>query len=164
MSLDGVRAHLARFGRDDAIVVFESSSATVELAAAALDVEPARIGKTLSVYSEDGASAILIVVAGDARLSSGAFKRQFGHKPRMLRAEDVEPLTGHPIGGVCPFANPDGAQVWLDESLRRFDRIWPAAGDPASAVGVSLDELEKFSGSRGWVDIAGGWREDAETT
>jgi len=158
MSLAAVRAHLAQFGRDDTVVVFESSSATVELAAAALQVEPARIAKTLSVYSADGASAILIVVAGDARLSSGDFKRQFGFKPRMLRAEDVEPLTGHAIGGVCPFGNPEGAAVWLDESLRRFELLWPAAGDPASAVGLTLAELEKFSGSRGWVDVANGWR------
>jgi len=160
MSLTAVRAHLAQFGRDETIVVFQTSSATVELAAAALEVEPARIAKTLSVYSGDGTSAVLIVVAGDARLAGGAFKRRFGYKPRMLRADDVEALTGHTIGGVCPFGNPDGTQVWLDESLRRFDLVWPAAGDPSSAVGVSLDELEWFSGAQGWVDVAGGWRED----
>ncbi|HEX7660722.1 MAG TPA: YbaK/EbsC family protein [Pseudonocardiaceae bacterium] len=162
MSLADVRAHLARFGQDDSIVVFDTSSATVDLAAAALGVQPARIAKTLSLYSEDGTGAMLIVAAGDARLSNGAFKRRFGYKPRMLRAADVAPLTGHEIGGVCPFGNPEGVPVWLDESLRRFDRVWPAAGDTSSAVGLTPDELELISGARGWVDVTNGWHADAE--
>jgi prolyl-tRNA editing enzyme YbaK/EbsC (Cys-tRNA(Pro) deacylase) len=99
-------------------------------------------------------------VAGDARLANAAFKQRFGHQPRMLRAPDVEPLTGHEIGGVCPFGNPPGVPVWLDESLRRFERIWPAAGGLNAAVGLSLAELERFSGASGWVDVTTGWQAD----
>lgn len=156
--MDSVREHLARFGRADSVVVLNGSSATVELAALAIGVEGARIAKTISVYSRDGASAVLVVAAGDARLANGPFKRQFGYKPRMLRGEDVEPLTGHEPGGVCPFANPEGVEVWLDESLRRFDQVWPAAGDTRSAVCVTLAELEEFSCAKGWVDVTNGWR------
>lgn len=153
MSTDAVRAHLAPFGRDDGIVDLPASGATVELAAAALGVAPERIAKTLSVYSQDGSRAVLIVTAGDARLVSGEFKRRFGYKPRFLSADDVEPLTGHPIGGVCPFGNPDGTEVWLDESLRRFERVYPAAGSPGTAIGIELAELELLSGAAGWVAI-----------
>jgi prolyl-tRNA editing enzyme YbaK/EbsC (Cys-tRNA(Pro) deacylase) len=163
MSLASARNDLARFGRGDDIVVFDTSSATVELAAQALGVENALIAKSISVYTEDGAGALLVVAAGDARLAGGPFKRRFGFKPRMLRAEDVEPLTGHTVGGVCPFGNPDDVQVWLDESLRRFEKVWPAAGDTSSAVGLTLAELEEFSGALGWVDVTNSWREDAES-
>lgn len=153
MSLASVRAHLARFGRADDILVSAESSATVELAATAFGVQPAHIAKTISVYSEDGARAVLIVVAGDARLANGPFKQHFGYKARMLRAEDVEPLTGHPIGGVCPFGVAEGASIWLDESLRRFDKVWPAAGDTHSAIGLTLEELHEYSGAAGWVNV-----------
>jgi prolyl-tRNA editing enzyme YbaK/EbsC (Cys-tRNA(Pro) deacylase) len=162
MSLASVQDHLARYGRADDIVIFETSSATVELAAQALGVENALIAKTISVYTEDGGGALLVVAAGDARLAGGPFKRRFGFKPRMLRAEDVESLTGHAVGGVCPFGNPEGVEVWLDESLRRFDTVWPAAGDTSSAVGVTLGELETYSGASGWVDVTNSWR-DAES-
>lgn len=155
-----MREDLARFDRADAVVEFATSSATVELAAQAIGVEPARIAKTIAVYSVAGASAVLIVVAGDARLSSGDFKRRFGYKPRMLAFDDLEPLTGHQVGGVCPFGNPDSAEVWLDESLKRFDTVWPAAGSASSAVGLTLDELERFSGAFGWVDVAKDWRDE----
>jgi prolyl-tRNA editing enzyme YbaK/EbsC (Cys-tRNA(Pro) deacylase) len=153
-----VRRDLARFGRDGSVVVLDASSATVELAAQAIGVDGARIAKTISVYDRDGTGAVLIVTAGDARLGGGPFKRQFGHKPRMLRTEDVEPLTGHAPGGVCPFANPDGTEIWLDESLRRFDVVWPAAGDSRSAIRLTPAELEEFSGAKGWVDVTTGWR------
>lgn len=160
MSVETVREHLSRFGKGDSVVLLDGSSATVELAARSIGVEAARIAKTVSVYDEHGTSAVLIVAAGDARLGNGQFKRRFGYKPRMLRADDVERLTGHAPGGVCPFANPEGVDVWLDESLRRFDEIWPAAGDACSAVRVTPAELEKLSGARGWVDITTGWRPD----
>jgi len=153
MSLQDVRTHLARFGRDGDVVVLAESSATVELAAAAIGVPPERIAKTLSIYAADRQRAILLVAAGDARLSSGAFKRAFGHKPTFLAADDVERLTGHPIGGVCPFANPPGAEVWLDESLRRFDRVYPAAGAIDAAVGIDVSDLAEVAGASGWVDV-----------
>lgn len=160
MSLTAARDDLARFGRADDVLTFEVSSATVDLAAAAIGVEPARIAKSIGVYTADGEGALLVVAAGDARLSNGNFKRRFGHKPKMLRAEDVERLTGHEIGGVCPFGNPEALQVWLDESLKRFDTVWPAAGSPSSAIGLTLGELEQFSGALGWVDVTNGWRDE----
>ena len=129
----------------------------MESAAQVLGVGMAFIAKTLSVYTQDSSVAMLIVVAGDARLANGPFKRRFGYKPRMLRAEDVDPLTGHEVGGVCPFGNPEGVEVWLDESLRRFDKVWPAAGDSNSAIGVTLAELEELSEANGWVDVTTGW-------
>ncbi|MGO1318466.1 MAG: YbaK/EbsC family protein [Cellulomonadaceae bacterium] len=153
MSLETVRSVLEPAGRDVDVLTFTTSSATVELAAEALGVDPARIAKTLSLYSADGERALLVVVAGDVKLASGPFKRAFGHKARMLAAPDVERLTGHPVGGVCPFANPDGAEVWLDGSLRRFDTVFPAAGSASSAIELTLPDLERLSGAAGWVDV-----------
>jgi len=159
MPVESVRAHLAPFGLAAGIVEFTESSATVELAAARLGTDPAHIAKTLAFYDPAGpqdatGSAILVVAAGDAKVNSGAFKRVFGAKPRMLAAEDLVALTGHPIGGVCPFAVAAGAQVWLDESLRRFDVVYPAAGSHDSAVPIPVSRLEEVSGARGWVDVA----------
>src|SRR5680860_882586 len=146
MSLQAVRDHLRPFGKADQILEFEESSATVALAAEKVGTDPERIAKTLALYDpEDARRAILIVAAGDARLHNGSFKRAFGGKPKMLSAADVEPLTGHPVGGVCPFANPNGTRVYLDKSLRRFDTVYPAAGSAHSAVEVTLDELETMS-------------------
>lgn len=153
MSLDAVRTHLARFGRENDIVELPGSSATVELAAAALGVPPEHIAKTLSLYGDGSSEAILVVAAGDAKLVNGAFKRRFGIKPRFLAPPDVEPLTGHPIGGVCPFGTPAGATVWLDESLRRFERVYPAAGATNTAVGVDVADLEELTGAAGWVSV-----------
>lgn len=156
---ESVRSHLKSFGKDVDIMEFAESSATVALAAERVGTEPARIAKTLAFYDpKEPTRAILVVVAGDARLHNGSCKRAFGGKPRMLAAEDVEPLTGHPVGGVCPFANPVGARVYLDESLRRFDVVYPAAGSANSAVPTTLDELERLSGAEGWVDVAVSWR------
>lgn len=153
MSLASVRAHLAAHEREQDILELATSSATVELAAAAIGVEPERIAKTLALYAEGGRRAILVVTAGDARLVGGAFKRRFGLKPRFLAAEDVEELTGHPVGGVCPFGNPEHAEVWLDESLRRFDRVFPAAGATNTAVGIDVVDLERVAGALGWIDV-----------
>lgn len=154
MGIKQVREHLARFGQDDRIVEFETSSSTVELAAQALGTEPARIAKTLAFLNgADENHAVLVVAAGDARLHSGSFKRAFGFKARMLPADLVEPLTGHPVGGVCPFANPDGTRVYLDQSLKRFTTVYPAAGSTNSAVEMNLQELEEASGAAGWVDV-----------
>jgi len=159
VTVDDVREYLRPFGRADDILEFSASSATVALAAAEVGTEPERIAKTLAVSDpDDPAKALLIVTAGDAKLHNGSFKRRFGAKPRMLSPEQVEPLTGHPVGGVCPFANPPGTRVFLDESLRRFDVVYPAAGSPNSAIGLTLADLERLSQASGWVDIAAGWR------
>lgn len=164
MSIEGVRAALTDKGWNGEILEFPESSATVELAAEQAGTDPERIAKTLAFSSTDAdePGAILVVAAGDARVNGGLFKRTFGGKPRMLKFEEVEPLTGHPVGGVCPFANPEGTRIYLDESLRRFESVFPAAGSPNSAVEFGLDELEHFSGALGWVDVSTGWREEAE--
>lgn len=160
MSLHTVREHLARYGMADDILEFEESSATVALAAEKVGTEPARIAKTLAFYDpDDQTRAVLIVAAGDARLHNGSFKRQFGGKAKMIAAEDLEALTGHPVGGVCPFANPPSARVYLDESLRRFDSVYPAAGTDRSAVNVRVAELEALAAAHGWVSVTNDWQE-----
>ena len=151
MSIERARAHLARHGLEDRIRELTVSSATVALAAEALGCEPARIAKTLSF--ENGEGAILILAAGDARIDNAKFKHRFGMKARMLSAERVEPLIGHGVGGVCPFGVSDGIPVYLDESLKRFDVVYPAAGTAASAVELTLSELERASEADGWVDV-----------
>lgn len=157
MSIERVRAHLARFGAEGRIREFDQSSATVELAAAAVGTEPARIAKTLSFMV--GETPTLVVLAGDARVNNQAFKATFHAKAKMLSAEQAAELVGHAVGGVCPFGVNDGVEVWLDESLRRFETVWPAAGSSNSAVELTLDELERLSGARGWVDVGRGWRD-----
>lgn len=160
MSLHTVREHLARFGMADGILEFEESSATVALAAEKVGTEPARIAKTLAFYDPaDQTRAILIVAAGDARLHNGSFKRQFGGKAKMIAAEDLEALTGHPVGGVCPFANPSVARVYLDESLKRFESVYPAAGTDRSAVNVAVADMERVAEALGWVAVTNGWQE-----
>lgn len=151
MSIERARAHLAKYGLEDRIRELTVSSATVALAAEALGCEPARIAKTLSF--ENGEGAILILAAGDARIDNAKFKHRFGMKARMLSAEQVEPLIGHGVGGVCPFGINEGIPVYLDESLKRFDIVYPAAGTAASAVMLTLSELERASEADGWVDV-----------
>ena len=151
MSIERARAHLAKHGLEDRIKEFTVSSATVALAAQALGCEPERIAKSLSFEKGDG--AILVLAAGDARIDNAKFKAQFGMKPKMLAAEKVEPLIGHGIGGVCPFGVNEGVPVYLDESLRRFDYVYPAAGTSASAVYLTLPELERASEYIGWVNV-----------
>lgn len=152
MSITRARAHLAGVGLEDRIMEFEQSSATVELAAQAVGCEPARIAKTLS-FSVGGRVA-LILFAGDARINNQKFKARFHAKPRMLSADEAERLIGHGVGGVCPFGVNEGCDVYLDESLRRFDVVYPAAGTPASAVRLSLDELERACEPCEWVDVS----------
>ena len=151
MSIEKARAHLKKHGLDDRIIELSVSSATVALAAEALGCEPAHIAKTLSFEHGDG--AILILAAGDARIDNPKFKAQFGIKARMLSAEKVEPLIGHVIGGVCPFGINPGVPVYLDESLRAFDIVYPAAGNSASGVRLTVDELERASEAVGWVNV-----------
>lgn len=157
MSIERARAHLAQFGLAERVREFDESSATVELAAAAVGVEPARIAKTLSFMV--GETPTLILFAGDARINNQAFKATFHTKPKMLSAEQASELVGHAVGGVCPFGVNEGVDVFLDESLRRFETVWPAAGSSNSAIELSCDELERVSGARGWVDVGKGWRE-----
>ncbi|GAA1800399.1 YbaK/EbsC family protein [Leucobacter iarius] len=159
-----VRAHLDARGFAGEIVETSGSSATVELAAEQLGTEPARIAKTLGFSDpSDPSRAVLVVAAGDAKVNGGRFKRRFGGKARMLRGDEVPELTGHPIGGVCPFAANDRARIFLDASLRRFDRVYPAAGTPSSMVEIPIDELQRLSGAEDWVDITTGWQ-DADGT
>ena len=136
---------------------FAVSSATVELAAQALGCEPCRIAKTLS-FMVDG-RAILIVAAGDARVDNPKYKAQFGTKAKMLTPEEAETMVGHAVGGVCPFAVNDGVTVYLDESLKRFETVFPACGSSNSAIELTIDELEKYSGFASWIDICKDWNE-----
>lgn len=161
MSLETVKAALEGFGLAERVRTFEVSSATVELAAQALEVIPARIAKTLSFLTRDD-RCIILVAAGDARVDNGKFKAFFGEKARMLPLERVEEMTGHPVGGVCPFALKEGTKIYLDESLRRFDTVFPAAGTPQSAAEMNCDELLRASRAEGWVDLCKDWRENEE--
>ena len=151
MSITRARAHLRKHGLEERIQEFTVSSATVALAAEALGCEPARIAKSLSF--EKGESAILVIAAGDARIDNAKFKQRFGMKAKMLGADKVEPLIGHGIGGVCPFGVNEGIEVYLDESLKRFETVYPAAGTSASAVYLNLEELERASEALCWVDV-----------
>ncbi|MBQ7288776.1 MAG: YbaK/EbsC family protein [Clostridia bacterium] len=151
MSIEKVRAFFEPLGIAERIQEFTVSSATVELAAAALGCEGKRIAKTISLYKDEG--AVLIVAAGDAKIDNHKFKSVFGFKPRMLCFDDVEPRIGHAVGGVCPFAVNQGVEVYLDTSLQRFSTVFPACGSSNSAIELTLPELESYSQSKGWVDV-----------
>ncbi|MGI5979740.1 MAG: YbaK/EbsC family protein [Oscillospiraceae bacterium] len=151
MSIEKARAYLREYGLEDRIQEFNVSSATVELAAQALGVAPERIAKSLTFAKGDG--CVLIVAAGDARIANPKFKAQFGMKATMLSAEEVERLTGHAVGGVCPFGVGPDVEVYLDESLRRFETVFPAAGSANSAIELTPDELCRVSGALRWVDV-----------
>ena len=153
MSVEIVRNYFQENNIDKEIQEFPVSSATVELAAQAVGVEPARIAKTLSFYTKDKSAAILIVTAGDMKIDNSKFKHQFGMKAKMLSPEDVEPMTGHAIGGVCPFGNPQSASVYLDVSMKRFPTVFPAAGSGNSAVEMTCGELEQYAGAKEWIDV-----------
>lgn len=157
MSIEKVRAYFASVGLADRIQEFDVSSATVALAAQALGVEPGRIAKTLSFAQGEG--AILVVAAGDAKVDNPRFKARFGMKARMLTPEDAVRLIGHAVGGVCPFAVSEGVPVYLDESLRRFDLVYPAAGSSNSGIGLTIPELEEHSHAAAWVDVCKGWND-----
>ena len=160
MSIERVRAYFQMLGIEDRIQEFAVSSATVELAAQAVGVEAARIAKTLSFH--DGEGCLLIVAAGDARVDNRRFKDTFHQKARFLTPEEAVAFTGHAVGGVCPFAVGDAVAVYLDESLRRFDTVFPAAGSSNSAIELTCDELFRFSNARCWVDVCKDWREEPE--
>ncbi len=151
MSIEKVKAYFNEFGIADRIQEFSVSSATVALAAEALGCAPERIAKTLSFVKED--SCILVVAAGDARVDNGKFKAEFGMKAKMADFNEVARLCGHAAGGVCPFAVNEGVDIYLDESLKRFETVYPACGSSNSAIELSLDELEKYSNYIKWVDV-----------
>ena len=158
MSIEKVRAYFRTLGREQDILEFPVSSATVELAAQAVGVIPARIAKTLSFLVED--RCVLIVAAGDAKIDNPKYKAMFHTKAKMLTPQQAQEMTGHTVGGVCPFANPEGVQTYLDVSLRRFDTVFPAAGSSNSAVELTCDELAEYSHSLGWIDVCKGWQEE----
>ena len=156
MSIEKVKAYFAAFGMENRILEFPVSSATVELAAQALNCEGCRIVKTLS-FSVNG-KAILICAAGDAKVDNAKYKARFGVKAKMLSHEDAATLIGHAVGGVCPFAVNKGVEVYLDESIKRFETVFPAAGSGNSAIELSIPEMEKYSGYTTWVDVCKAWQ------
>ena len=160
MSIEKVRNYFQTLGIAERIMEFDVSSATVELAAQAVGVEGARIAKTLSFLLGDG--CILIVAAGDAKIDNARYKAAFGAKAKMLTPEEALAFTGHAVGGVCPFAVKEGVKVYLDESLKRFETVFPAAGSANSAIELTIPELEQYSKFDGWVDVCKDWRTDAE--
>lgn len=152
MAIEKVRAYFEQLGIADRIQEFTVSSATVALAAEALGCEPARIAKTMSFKGKE--NFILVVAAGDIRVDNAKFKATFGVKCNMLHFEEVEPAIGHAVGGVCPFAVNDGVAVYLDQSLRRFETVFPACGSSNSAIELTIPELEQYARPLGWVDVA----------
>lgn len=156
MSIERVRDYFRPLGREGDILEFPVSSATVELAAQAVGVIPARIAKTLSFLVNDG--CVLIVAAGDAKIDNSKYKHFFHTKAKMLTQEQTREMTGHTVGGVCPFANPEGVRTYLDVSLKRFGTVFPAAGSSNSAIELTCDELTEYSHCEGWIDVCKGWQ------
>ena len=151
MSIEKGRAYFRQFGMEERVMEFEVSSATVELAAQALGVEGARIAKTLSFKNGEG--CMLILAAGDARIDNKKFKEKFHFKAKMLTADEVLEMVGHPVGGVCPFGINDGIDVYLDESMKRFETVFPAVGSASSAIELNLEELFRYSNALEWIDV-----------
>jgi len=151
MSIEEVKSYFEKFNMKDRILEFEVSSATVELAAVAAHCEPARIAKTLSFIA--GEQVMLIVIAGDSRIDNVKYKTRFGVKAKMLASDETVNLIGHAVGGICPFAVKEGVDVYLDESLKRFKTVFPACGSGNSAIELTIEELEKYSGYKEWVDV-----------
>ncbi|HPF86580.1 MAG TPA: YbaK/EbsC family protein [Candidatus Limiplasma sp.] len=155
MAIDRVRTYFTQWNLQDRIVEFDVSSATVELAAVAVGCAPQRIAKTLS-FMVDGAP-ILIVTAGDAKIANAKYKAAFHNKAKMLSPDEAECLIGHAVGGVCPFGINEGVTVYLDESLKRFQTVFPACGSANSAIELTIPELEQYSGVTQWVDVCKDW-------
>lgn len=151
MAIERVREYFKTWNMENRILEFDVSSATVELAAQALHCEGARIAKTLSFHV--GEQAILIVTAGDTKIDNAKYKTTFGTKAKMLSFEEVEPLIGHGVGGVCPFGINEGVKVYLDESMKRFETVFPACGSSNSAIELTIPEMEQYSGYEKWVDV-----------
>ena len=162
MSIREVKAFFAERGMEDRVMEFETSSATVELAAQTVGVIPARIAKTLSFMTPEG--PLLVVAAGDAKVDNSKYKHFFHTKAKMLTPEEAVERIGHAVGGVCPFALPADVKTYLDVSLKRFDTVFPAVGSAASAIELTCDELERCCGENfvEWVDVCKGWQEEPE--
>ena len=159
MSIELVRAYFNQLGIEDRVQEFSVSSATVELAAQALNCDPSRIAKTLSFKVNE--APVLIVAAGDTKVDNSKFKAFFHTKAKMLTAEEAVEMIGHAVGGVCPFAVKDGVTVYLDESLKRFKTVFPACGSANSAIELTIPELEQYSDFQEWVDVCKGWHDEA---
>ncbi|WP_144511883.1 YbaK/EbsC family protein [Bacillus sp. FJAT-22090] len=157
MAIEVVREYFREFGKDEKILEYEASSATVELAAQALHVEAARIAKTLSFKKEE--QCILVVAAGDAKIDNSKFKTSFGVKAKMLSPDEVLKKVGHAVGGVCPFGIPDDVLVYLDVSLKRFETVFPACGSSNSAIELTCEELYTYAKGQQWVDVCKDWNE-----
>ncbi len=155
MSIERVRNYFSKYGVENRIQEFSVSSATVDLAAEALHTEGKRIAKSLSFMVDE--TPILIVAAGDAKIDNSKFKAQFHTKAKMLGFNEVEPLIGHAVGGVCPFGINEGVNVYLDISLKRFETVFPACGSANSAIELTISELEKYSNFLAWIDVCKGW-------
>jgi len=159
VSLVSVKAHFKQWNRDEDVMEFETSSATVNEAAETIGVLPARIAKTISFRGSEE-KAILIVAAGDAKVDNKKFRQRFGFKPRMLTPDEVLEQTGHAIGGVCPFGLKNDLEVYLDVSMKRFETVFPACGSTNSAIELTKDELFQYSSAIDWVDVCKGWEEE----
>ena len=156
MAIDKVKEYFKPLHMEDHILEFDVSSATVELATEALHCEEKRIAKTMSFLV--GEQPILIVTAGDTKIDNAKYRHFFGAKAKMIPGEEVEAIIGHAIGGVCPFAINENVKVYLDESLKRFQTVFPAAGSPNSAIELTIPELEKYSNFLQWIDVCKGWQ------
>ena len=154
MSIERVKEYFGKYNIAERVQEFEVSSATVELAAIALNCEGCRIAKSLTFKVDE--KPIMIVVAGDAKIDNPKYKAQFSTKAKMLTAEEAVTLIGHAVGGVCPFAVNEGVTVYLDESLKRFETVFPACGSSNSAIELTIEELEKYSGFTAWIDVCKG--------
>ena len=151
MSLEKVKEYFKAYGIEDKIIELSESSATVELAAHALNTKPCRIAKTLSFMLND--SPILVVTAGDVNFDNAKYRHAFGAKAKMLTADQAAELIGHAVGGICPFGLNDGVTVYLDESLKQYETVFPACGSSNSAIELTIPELEEYSGYEKWVDV-----------
>lgn len=151
MSLDSVKEEFKKYHIEDKIILLDESSATVELASHALGCKEAEIAKTMSFLVDD--QPILIVMAGEAKINNHKYKAYFHKKARMLHGDEVMEYTSHPIGGVCPFGLKENVIVYLDESLKRFTYVYPACGSCNSAIKLTIDELEKYSNYKKWIDV-----------
>ena len=155
MSIEKVRKYFTALGIENRIQEFSVSSATVELAAEALGCEGKRIAKTISFMLDE--KAVLIVAAGDAKIDNAKYKAYFGKKAKMLTPDEASSLIGHQVGGICPFATNEGAKIYLDVSLKRFETVFPACGSSNSAIELTISELEKYSSFIEWIDVCKNW-------
>ena len=155
MSIEKVKQYFSTLGIENRIREFSVSSATVDLAAQALNCEPCRIAKTISFMLDD--NAVLVVAAGDAKVDNAKYKAYFGKKAKMLTPDEALDLIGHAVGGICPFAVNENAKIYLDVSLKRFETVFPACGSSNSAIELTIPELEKYSSYISWVDVCKNW-------